>query len=121
MALPLIALGANLLGKTKIGKRVKKTVGKIGKNVASRVFKNNRSARSQRQSTAPVLTAPPVTIASSVVPSSQGILPGEWPDKIGDVLGKVTAPSREFSTSVEPKTILMVAGAALALILISRK
>lgn len=123
MAVPLIALGASLLRRSKVGKKVGKTIGKLGKNIASRVFKNNRSQRTQRGSQEPVFTAPAVTLATSlpVVPSSQGILPGEWPEKIGDVLGKVTAPSREFSTSVEPKTILMLAGAALALILVSRK
>lgn len=121
MPIPLIALGASLVGKSKLGKKAGKVLGRLGKNVATRVFKNNRSARAQRGKLEPMSTAPAVTIASSISEKPQTFLPGDWPKKVGDVLGEVTAPSREFSTSIEPKTIAMIAGAALLLLLVSKR
>lgn len=122
MALPLVALGAGLLRKTKIGKRAGKILGGLGKKVAGKVFKNNKSGRSAKVSSSPVMLATPATLATTLPDIKQSsILPKDWPKKVGEVLGEATKESREFTTSVDNKTLYTIGGIVLAAILLMKK
>jgi len=44
-----------------------------------------------------------------------------WPDKVGEVLGDITAPSREITTTISPQTIGLIVGGALLLMFLGKK
>lgn len=114
--LPILALAAQVGAKVLKSKAAKN----VGSKIVGRLF-NKRTSKNTGVASPLVVGSGlaslsaasnvPGPLQNSVLPDSPG---GGLPEKIGDILGKVTAPSREINTTLTAdKSLYYLVGAVV--------